>query len=397
MSQSSRPESADADRVGVWLVGARGSVAATTITGAAAVAAGIAPETGIVTAAPPFTDAPLPEVGDLVFGGHDLVETPLALRTARLVDSGVIPPGVPEAVRDQLAVVEDDIRPGITWNEARTDPRRAADRVGADLAAFRERHGLKQVVVINVSSTEPPFDSHPAHGDRDELLAALGRRLAILPPSSLYALAAIESGCAYIDFTPSTGARLPALEALAEASGVPVAGNDGKTGETFMKAVLAPGFAARALRVRSWAGTNLLGGGDGASLAEPSRQRSKVDSKGRALEQILGYPIEAPVRIDLVRDLGEWKTAWDHVTFEGFLGVRMRVQFTWEGCDSALAAPLVIDLARLGALALERGAGGVVGELGFFFKDPAGTDDHSFHRQYAVLCEWVSESVEESV
>lgn len=397
MSEESPASTRNGDRVGVWLVGARGSVAATTITGAAAVAAGIAPETGIVTNSPPFTDAPLPAVGALVFGGHDLVETPLALRTARLVDSGVLPQGVPEAVREQLAVTEDDLRQGITWNEARTDPRRAADRAAGDLTAFRERHGLERVVVINVSSTEAPFDSHPAHDEPDDLIAALDRKLAILPPSSLYALAAIETGSAYLDFTPSTGARLPALVALAEANGVPLAGSDGKTGETFMKAVLAPGFAARALRVRSWAGTNLLGGGDGASLAEPSRQQAKVESKGRALEQILGYPIEAPVRIDHVRDLGEWKTAWDHVTFEGFLGVRMRMQFTWEGCDSALAAPLVIDLARLGALALDRGSAGVVSELGFFFKDPAGTDDHSFHHQYEALCGWVSESVEESV
>ena len=71
--------------------------------------------------------------------------------------------------------------------------------------------------------------------------------------------------------------------------------------------------------------------------------------------------------------MGEWKTAWDHIVFEGFLGVRMKLQFIWEGCDSALAAPLLLDLARLGALALERGERGVVAELAFFFKDPAGT------------------------
>ena len=50
----------------------------------------------------------------------------------------------------------------------------------------------------------------------------------------------------------------------------------------------------------------------------------------------------------------------------------MKMQFTWEGCDSALAAPLLLDLARLGWLALERGAAGFVAELAFFFKDPAG-------------------------
>ena len=203
-------------------------------------------------------------------------------------------------------------------------------------------------------------------------MEALDRGLGVLPPSSLYALAAIETGCAFVDFTPSVGARLPALEALAEAHEVPLAGSDGKTGETFMKSALAPAFAARALKVRSWAGMNLLGGGDGAALADPARAQSKLDSKGRLLEEILGYPVEAPIRIEDVRDLGEWKTAWDHITFEGFLGVRMKLQFVWEGCDSTLAAPLLLDLMRLMALALERRERGVVPELAFFFKDPGG-------------------------
>ena len=199
---------------------------------------------------------------------------------------------------------------------------------------------------------------------------ALDRGLGVLPPSALYALAAIETGCAFVDFTPSVGARLPAIEALAEAHEVPLAGSDGKTGETFMKSVLAPALAARALKVRSWAGMNLLGGGDGAALADPARAQSKLDSKGRLLEEILGYPVEAPIHIEDVRDMGEWKTAWDHIVFEGFLGVRMKLQFTWEGCDSALAAPLLLDLMRLMALALERGERGVLAEPRVLLQGP---------------------------
>ena len=47
-------------RVGVWLVGGRGSVATTALTGAAAVAAGLAEPTGLVTMRPPFADAGCP-------------------------------------------------------------------------------------------------------------------------------------------------------------------------------------------------------------------------------------------------------------------------------------------------------------------------------------------------
>ena len=56
--------------------------------------------------------------------------------------------------------------------------------------------------------------------------------------------------------------------------------------------------------------------------------------------------------------MGDWKTAWDHIAFEGFLGTRMTMQFTWQGCDSALAAPLVLDLARLLAAAHAAGRSG---------------------------------------
>src|SRR3954452_2734474 len=188
-------------RVGVWLVGGRGSVATTALTGAAAVAAGLAEPTGLVTNN--FTGAGLPALGDLVFGGHDVVETPLAMRAARLVDEGVLPVGLPAALGGALEAAEVEQRPGITGREARTEPVAALARVVTDLNAFRTRHELSRVVVVNVSSTEAPVDHHPAHEDSSVLMDTLDRGLGVLPPSSLYALAAIETGCAFVDFTPS--------------------------------------------------------------------------------------------------------------------------------------------------------------------------------------------------
>ena len=379
-------------QVGVWLVGARGSVATTVVTGAAATVAGLAEPTGLVTARPPFADVGMPALADLVFAGHDIVETPLATRAAQLVDAGVLPAGVPSAVGDALAEAEAEQRRGITANEARAEPRVAIDRIASDLRAFRERHELDRVVVVNLASTEAPMEPHDALLASDGS-ATLERTLGVLPPSSLYAVAAIECGCAFVDFTASTGARVAAIETLAKAHEVPLAGSDGKTGETMVKSALAPAFVERSLKVRSWSATNLLGGGDGETLSDPDRARAKLLSKGRVLEQILGYAVEAPIRIETVRELGEWKTAWDHIVFEGFLGVRMCMQFTWEGCDSALAAPLVLDLVRLMTLALDRGESGFVRDLAFFFKDPAGSSEHALHRQYAMLERWACQEV----
>ena len=125
-------------------------------------------------------------------------------------------------------------------------------------------------------------------------------------------------------------------------------------------------------------------------MADPDARESKSRSKAKGLEAMLGYPVEGPVHIDNITDLGDWKTAWDHVTFSGFLGTRMSLQFTWQGCDSALAAPLVIDLARLADLALRRGLVGPVTEWGFFFKDPVGSDEHGLFEQLATLRGWVA-------
>jgi myo-inositol-1-phosphate synthase len=372
---------------GVWLVGARGSVATSVVCGAAALHAGLVEPVGCVTERPEFAGAELPAYGRLVFGGHDVVETPVQKRAEQLADGGVLPHRLVDEVRGELRAAEAEIRPGYE-PDAGGRQGEAADRIAADVAGFRDRRGLDRVVVVNVSSTEPPYQAGPEVASLGALRAALRSGGADLPPSSLYAWAAFTASCPYVDFTPSAGARLPALRELAAELGLPWAGNDGKTGETLVKATLAPMFAARALRVRSWSGINLLGGGDGANLDDPEVARSKLASKRLGVSRVLGHPVSGPLHIDHVPDLGEWKTAWDHVSFEGFLGARMTLQFTWAGCDSALAAPLVLDLARLVARAHEVGRSGPLGPLAFFFKDPVDAAAHSVEAQFAELCRW---------
>ncbi|MEW2473656.1 inositol-3-phosphate synthase [Micromonospora gifhornensis] len=371
-------------RTGVWLVGARGSVATTSIVGALALRAGLTRPTGCVTELPAVGGPALPTFSDLVFGGHDVVATPLAKRAETLAAAGVLPARLVAALPEELAAVDQELRPAPTDGSQ-------ADRAAAivrDLTGFRDRHGLARVVVVNVSATEAAPEPHPAHADPAALSAALTGPDEVLPPSSLYAYAAVTAGCPYVDFTPSTGLRLPVLSALAEQHRVPYAGHDGKTGETLLKSVLAPMFAMRNLHVRSWSGTNLLGGGDGATLADPAANAAKVRSKQRVLGETLGYLPQGDTRIDYVEELGDFKTAWDLITFAGFLGTGMRLEFTWHGCDSALAAPLVLDLARLTAAAHAAGRSGPLTELAFFFKDPLGEGTHSLADQWTRLCEF---------
>ncbi|GGN59772.1 myo-inositol-1-phosphate synthase [Actinoplanes lobatus] len=372
--------------LGVWLVGGRGSVAVTSIVGALALRAGLTAPTGCVTELPELRAAALPGFGDLVFGGHDPSTVPLTKRAEALADARVVPARLVAAVQADLAAVDADIRP------LPAGPTQAgtAGLIIADLAEFRERHRLDRVVVVNVASTEPIAGPDPAHAELALLEAALTAGRPVLPPSALYAYAALRAGCAYVDFTPSTGARLPALDELARRQGLPYAGRDGKTGETLLKSVLAPMFAQRHLDVLTWSGINLLGGGDGANLADPAANDAKSASKQRVLRETLGQQPQGTVRIEYVEDIGNFKTAWDLVTFAGFLGTRMRMEFTWHGCDSALAAPLVLDLARLTGAAHAAGRSGALTELAFFFKDPPGDVPHGLADQYRMLTEFVA-------
>lgn len=374
-------------RVGAWFVGARGSVATTATVGSLALGAGLADRTGCVSELPEIRAAGLADLTDIVIGGHDVSDTCLAKRAEALAAAGVLPAHLPAALQQEIAAVESRLRPGVRATDG--PQRELADRVIADLREFRERNELDEVVVVDLTSTEPPVpDTTGPLSGADALEAALDAGESPLPTSSLYAYAALRAGCPLAAFTPSPSVRPPALVELAERQGLPWAGHDAKTGETLVKSVLAPMFASRALHVRSWASYNLLGGGDGATLASPDAAQSKISTKGLGLEAMLGHPVDGPMHIDYVPDLGDWKTAWDHVSFSGFLGVRMSLQFTWAGCDSALAAPLVLDLARLLARAHHAGHTGPVAELAFFFKDPAGTTEHRLSAQWDTLVTW---------
>ncbi|MFH9731531.1 inositol-3-phosphate synthase [Streptomyces sp. NPDC017260] len=403
-AEPSLPAPTSAPRFGVWFIGARGSVATTAIAGCAAVAAGLHPPTGMITETPPFTSSGLPALSSLVFGGHDTVDCPLPKRAEHLAAGGVLPHGLPSAVHAELVAADREIRLGGPMSGDRppggplsggplsggsltgsrslpgdTDggPDRTQDEwidvFADDIRDFVRLQGLSGAVVVNVASTEPA----PTDGT--------------LPPSSLYAAAALRAGCPYVNFTPSTGLHHPALAPLAESSGLPYAGRDGKTGQTLLRSVLGPMFLQRALAVRAWSGTNLLGGGDGAALADPAAAAAKNAGKERVLADTLGAAPQGEVHIDDVPALGDWKTAWDHIAFDGFLGARMILQTTWQGCDSALAAPLVLDLARLVARARERGMSGPLAELGFYFKDPVGDGPSGLAEQYAELTRFAAE------
>ena len=385
--------------IGVWLIGARGSISAVTMCGQLAAARGLAEPVALVSDRGDFAPAALPPLDAMVFGGHEIRRGPLRDVAAEILEACGIH-RLAGSLSDALDAIDAEIRPGVTrgagpqveglGDEVQTCATDAAAiaAIRADLDAFKVRHGLTRLVMVNLASTEPPPPPLAAWDTLEALDAALARGESVLPASSLYAYAALLGGDAYVNFTPSLGSRLPAMEALAQRTGAVHAGSDGKTGETLVKSVLSELFARRNLPVLSWFGQNILGNEDGRVLEDPHHKASKIRSKDHLLPKILGYAPQTRVGIDYVGSLGEWKIAWDHIHFEGFLGGRMTMQFTWNGVDSLLAAPLVLDLVRFAALAQRRGERGVLSALGAFFKDPMGTDEQRLVAQDEALLRW---------
>ncbi len=395
---------------GVWLIGARGNVATTAMVGARAIARGAVGTEGMVTERAPCTALDLPSVDSLVFGGHD-IQTGSVVETAERLHerNGVPDRDTLDTVRNDLEAIDEYIETGTARNcgqavadladdstfDTSLSLREVTDQIRADYNDFREAENLDRIVVVNVASSEPL----PADPDKYDSIEAIESAIDSddsLPASSLYAYAALSEGHPFVNFTPNAANALGGLRELASQEDTPHMGRDGKTGETLLKSALAPMFAGRNLRVLSWEGHNILGNKDGKVLEDDANKAGKLASKGGVLDEILDYPTHNRVRIDYTPALGDWKTAWDDIRFRGFLGTDMKLQFTWEGSDSALAAPLVLDLVRLLAHADAHGEGGLQPHLASFFKDPLGVEEHDLSRQFAMLSEYAVQYTDES-
>jgi myo-inositol-1-phosphate synthase len=384
-------------RTGVAVIGLGGAVATTAVVGVEQMRLGASTAAGLPLA---HRDDLVP-YESLVFGGWDVQADDLA-KAAHV--HRVVEPALIEAVAGPLQRIEPwpavadpaYCRNATGTNVVGVGPLR--DRVAhvrADLRRFREQEGLDRVVVVNLASTEAwPDLTSPVLADLDTFEKGLDLDESVITPGMIYTYAAIMEDCPFVNFTPSQGPDVPALLELAARQGVPVAGKDGKTGQTLIKTVLAPAFRSRALQVEGWYSTNILGNRDGQILDDPSSLASKLDTKGSVLDSILGYAVEDHVvRIDYYRPRGDAKEAWDNIDLVGFLGQRMQIKVDFLCRDSILAAPLVLELVRLVAEAHRRGEGGAQEQLGYFFKMPLTRDgrvpEHALHRQEQALLDWL--------
>ncbi len=414
---------AEKNRTGFWIIGVWGGVATTAVVGLLNLQKQLVRPIGLTTELPDFANVKgMPVWTDFVPGGYEIRDFSFGQAADELTEQRALESSTASQVRAELEELDARVLPGFLANsgkvvEAMADrkreetltPREMLSAMQADMKAFAEENQLEHLIVVNLMSTEPVCEYFEEQTIAKLPKAEQAKRrnewenwdafCALLdtsakspvPASTLYAAAAMELGYDFVNFTPSLGATPPAFEQLAERTASRFYGNDGKTGETLMKSVLAPMFAHRNLHVMSWVVHNIFGNRDGIVLDDPHNKATKVSSKNHLLEQILGYPPQTLVTIEYIKSLGDWKTAWDHIHFQGFLGTPMTLQFTWQGCDSLLAAPLVLDLLRLTELARRRNFTGRMDFLACFFKSPIRVEEQSFVRQFEELEDWLRE------
>jgi myo-inositol-1-phosphate synthase len=384
----------DPRSLGLILVGLGGSVGTTVAAGLELLRSGLATRDGLPLASVRVGEADgLVPYESIVVAGWDITTDDLHKAAKRHAALGA---DLLQPVTEALEAITP--WPALEVSDDTAGARSQVDRARDDIARFKRESGVDDVVVVQVASTEPPPDLRWLRtATLEELDAAIDGADVALSSSILYCYAALAEAAPFVNFTPNPSFEFPALLALAARNRVPLAGKDGKTGQTLLKTVLAPALRARSLRVDGWYSTNLLGNSDGAALADPEARKTKIETKSGVLDAILGYAVDDHVvDICFYRPRGDDKEAWDSIDVTGFLGARMQLKVNFLCRDSLLAAPLVIELGRLMELAQRQGRHGVQAQVGCYFKAPVpvGTEsvEHAFDRQHAALERWLVES-----
>ena len=253
-----------------------------------------------------------------------------------------------------------------------------AEMVMDDIRRFKQTTGVSRMTMIWCASTEVFRQPAAVHATLKDFECGLQKSDPEISPSQIYAYAALKSGVPYANGAPHMTTDMPALIELARSQNLPVAGKDFKSGQTFMKTLIAPGLKSRLLGLSGWFSTNILGNRDGEVLDDPGSFRSKEVSKSSALEYILQgnlYPdlyrdFYHKVRIEYYPPRGDAKEGWDNIDIFGWLGYPMQIKINFLCRDSILAAPLVLDIVLFMDLAQRAGMRGIQEWLSFYFKAP---------------------------
>jgi myo-inositol-1-phosphate synthase len=327
---------------------------------------------------------PLAGLDDLIFGAWDPIPDD-AYQAA--IKAGVLTPADLAGVSDFLQTITPMpaafdqhyvTRINGTHVKKGKTKRDLAEQIRQDIRDFKSRHRLDRVVMVWCASTEIYIKAGAAHATLEQFEKAMERNDESIAPSMLYAYAALMEGVAFANGAPNLTVDMPCLIRLANERGVPISGKDFKTGQTWMKTVIAPGLKARMLGLAGWYSTNILGNRDGEVLDDPASFKTKEESKLSVLHTILQpdiYPalykdFSHVVRINYYPPRGDNKEGWDNIDIVGWMGYPMQIKVNFLCRDSILAAPLVLDLALFSDFAQRACLKGIQEWLSFYYKSP---------------------------
>ena len=383
-------------KLGVLIPGI-GAVSTTFIAGVEAIKQGLAQPVGSLTQlatirlgkrtdgnSPKIKDfVPLAGLNDLVFGGWDIFDDNAYEAAAH---ASVLEPTLLEKVRKPLeaikpmpAVFDKEYVKRIDGpNVKKGSKMERAEMLIDDIEKFRKDNDCARLAMIWCGSTEVFHKPGAVHQTLKDFECGLQKNDPDIAPSQIYAYAALKCGVPFANGAQNLTHDIPAMLDLARERNVPVCGKDFKTGQTFMKTLLAPGFKARMLGMTGWFSTNILGNRDGEVLEDPGSFKSKEETKLSVLEHILQPDLHPElyknlyhaVRINYYPPRGDAKEGWDNIDIFGWLGYPMQIKVDFLCRDSILAAPLVLDLILFLDLAQRTGMRGIQEWLSFYFKAP---------------------------
>ncbi|MBC7673539.1 MAG: inositol-3-phosphate synthase [Polaromonas sp.] len=327
---------------------------------------------------------PLAELKDIVFGAWDPIpdDAYTAAKKAGVLEDKHLEPikDFLSAIKPMPAVFENHYVTrlhGTNVKKGKTK-RDLAEQLRQDMRDFKAKHNCDRLVIVWCASTEIFIRPGPQHATLEQFEKAMENNDEVIAPSMLYAYAALMEGVPFCNGAPNLSVDIPALVQLANDKGVPISGKDFKTGQTWMKTIIAPGIKARMLGLAGWYSTNILGNRDGEVLDDPASFKTKEESKLSVLHTIL-QPEKYPelykdfthvVRINYYPPRGDNKEGWDNIDIVGWMGYPMQIKVNFLCRDSILAAPLVLDLALFSDFAQRAGMKGIQEWLSFYYKSP---------------------------
>lgn len=304
---------------------------------------------------------PLLEPNNITLGGWDISKMNLgdAMKRAQVLDVGLqdqiydqmkqlVPlPSIycPDFIAANQADRADNVLEGTKQEQL--------DQIMRDIEDFKQANELEKVIILWTANTERFCDvSQGLNSTSAELLQSIKDNKDEVSPSTIFAVASILKGCAYINGSPQN-TFVPGVVDLANQKGVYIGGDDFKSGQTKMKSVLVDFLVSSGIKPVSIVSYNHLGNNDGKNLSAPKQFRSKEISKSNVVDDMVAsngllfkeneHPDHCVV-IKYVPYVGDSKRALDEYTSEIFMGGKNTIAMHNTCEDSLLATPLIIDL-----------------------------------------------------